>query len=319
MASWLIAGVVSLAWCAFSIWLGPRIGFVDRPERSHLTAHKRLAVPLGGVGVYLGVHGAAIARDALDPVLLIASSLVLGLGLVDDRVGLSPAIRLAVQGLSGIVLVTWGALSGSDPWFMVTGVALVIIATNAVNLYDGLDGLAGLSAMVCGLGLAAVTYLQGATPLSGFELSAALVGFLILNWHPARVFLGNCGAYVTGLFLAHLILTASAPSVPETLLSSALLGVFIIDLMASLIRRMRAGNSLFAGDRAHLYDQLRDRGLSVPTVALISGFGQLLLIGVLVAVGQLDTPWLGIVIASALFAAVLALLARLGFLTPRRG
>ena len=319
MASWLIAGAIALAWCVVALWLGPKVGFVDRPERSTLTAHKRLAVPLGGVGVYLGVHGAAFSRGAFEPALFVSSSLVLVLGLVDDRFGLSPVVRLVVQGLSGVVLVAWGALSGAGPWLMVIGVALVIIATNAVNLYDGLDGLAGLSAMVSALGLAVISGLQGASRLSAIDLAAALVGFLILNWHPARVFLGNCGSYVTGLFLAHLILTAGSPSAASTVLTSGILGVFVIDLVASLIRRSRAGESLFAGDRAHIYDQMRDRGLSVPAVALSSGLAQLVLAGLLVAIISLERPRLGIVLAASLFVACLGLLSTLGFLKPRRG
>ena len=59
LAALIVAGLVSLAWCAFAIWLGPRIGYVDRPDDPTLKAHERPAVPLGGVGIFLGVNVAA--------------------------------------------------------------------------------------------------------------------------------------------------------------------------------------------------------------------------------------------------------------------
>jgi UDP-GlcNAc:undecaprenyl-phosphate/decaprenyl-phosphate GlcNAc-1-phosphate transferase len=106
LAALIVAGVVSLAWCFLAIWLGPAIGYVDRPDDPTLKAHDRPAVPLGGVGVFLGVNAAGFMRSDLELGLLVASTMVLVLGLIDDRVGVDPKVRLGVELLAAVVLVS---------------------------------------------------------------------------------------------------------------------------------------------------------------------------------------------------------------------
>lgn len=297
-----------------AVWLGPRIGFVDRPERSHLTAHVTPAVPLGGIGVFLGVHLAASVRGELNAPLLAASSIVLILGLVDDRAGLSPVIRLIVELVAAVLLVSATSSGDFDLLYSIVAIGLVIVAINAVNLYDGLDGLAGLSAVVAAGGLAFLFVGRGLDADAPLALAAALTGFLIFNWHPARVFLGDSGAYVTGLFLAYLILDASAPSVSSTLIAGAALGVFLIDLVASIVRRLATGGRLFVGDRSHLYDQLRNRGYSVPGVSLMSAVAQVLLASLVVGVDMLFVSFVALAIIASALVAILILLNAAGFL-----
>lgn len=312
MASLIIAGLVSLAWCALAIWLGPRIGYVDRPDDPSLKAHDRPAVPLGGVGVFLGVHLASLSRGDLEVGLLLASSVVLVLGLVDDRRGVDPGIRLVVEMVAAVILILDVA---GDPGllYLLLGIALVVFAINCVNLFDGLDGLVGSVALVTALGLAVVAQGRGLDFLSPLALAAALAGFLVLNWHPARVFLGDAGAYFVGLYLAHLILDVSDGPV-ELVLTSGFLGVFAIDMLVTLLRRRLNDRPLFLGDRSHIYDQLRDRGLSVPKIALLAAGTQAVLLAVvLLAERWLGTVW-GLATLIVILAALLAGLARLGFL-----
>jgi UDP-GlcNAc:undecaprenyl-phosphate GlcNAc-1-phosphate transferase len=312
LASLIIAGLVSLAWCALAIWLGPRIGYVDRPDDPTLKAHDRPAVPLGGVGVFLGVHLAALATGELDLGLLLASSVVLVLGLVDDRRGIEPGTRLVVEIAAALILVL--DLAG-DPGllFLLLGGALVVFAINSVNLFDGLDGLVGSVALVTAVGLAVVAQGRGADSLPALTLAAALAGFLVLNWHPARVFLGDAGAYFVGLYLADLILEVSDGPV-ELILTSGFLGVFAIDMLVTLLRRRLNDRPLFIGDRSHIYDQLRDRGVSVPTIALLAAATQaILLVLVIIAERVLGPTW-GLLTLIVLLAAMLTGLAKLGFL-----
>jgi UDP-GlcNAc:undecaprenyl-phosphate GlcNAc-1-phosphate transferase len=315
MALALTAAGISLAWCGVALWVGPRTGFVDRPERSHLTVHDRPVVPLGGVGLYLAFNLAVILEDGVDPGLLIASTLVLFLGLIDDRVGLRPELRLAVEIVAAGVLVLMSDLAIPDVPDLLLSVVLVVVAINAVNLYDGLDGLAGSTALVSGLGIALLATGRGSATGLSLVFVGALVGFLVFNWHPARVFLGDSGAYLTGLFLVYLVLDAGASS-GEMLVGFSLLGVFLVDLAASVIRRLRVGRGLFAGDRSHLYDQMRDRGHSVPTVALLSAAVQCVIVLVVVVLDRTMTslPALAVIVAIAL--GILGLLARIGLLTP---
>jgi UDP-GlcNAc:undecaprenyl-phosphate GlcNAc-1-phosphate transferase len=295
-----------------AIWLGPRIGYVDRPDDPSLKAHDRPAVPLGGVGVFLGVFLASLAVGELDLGLLLASSVVLVLGLVDDRRGIEPGTRLVVEIAAALILIL--DLAGNPGLlFLLLGGALVVFAINSVNLFDGLDGLVGSVALVTAGGLAVVAQGRGADSLPALTLAAALAGFLVLNWHPARVFLGDAGAYFVGLYLAHLILEVSDGPV-ELILTSGFLGVFAIDMLVTLLRRRINNRPLFIGDRSHIYDQLRDRGVSVPTIALLAAATQALLLAtVILAERVLGTTW-GLLTLLILLAAMLTGLAKLGFL-----
>jgi UDP-GlcNAc:undecaprenyl-phosphate GlcNAc-1-phosphate transferase len=295
-----------------AIWLGPRIGYVDRPDDPSLKVHDRPAVPLGGVGVFLGVFLASLAVGELDLGLLLASSVVLVLGLVDDRRGIEPGTRLVVEIAAALILIL--DLAGNPGLlFLLLGGALVVFAINSVNLFDGLDGLVGSVALVTAGGLAVVAQGRGADSLPALTLAAALAGFLVLNWHPARVFLGDAGAYFVGLYLAHLILEVSDGPV-ELILTSGFLGVFAIDMLVTLLRRRINNRPLFIGDRSHIYDQLRDRGVSVPTIALLAAATQALLLAtVILAERVLGTTW-GLLTLLILLAAMLTGLAKLGFL-----
>jgi UDP-GlcNAc:undecaprenyl-phosphate GlcNAc-1-phosphate transferase len=303
---------VSLAWCAVAIWLGPKIGYVDRPDEPTLKAHERPAVPLGGVGLYLGVHLAALMTGELDLGLLVASSVVLVLGLVDDRRGVDPGTRLVVEIGAALILILDLPGNPGILFYLLAG-ALVVFAVNAVNLFDGLDGLVGSVALITAVGLAGIAQGRGADAITALTLAAALAGFLILNWHPARVFLGDAGAYFVGLFLANLILDVSDGPL-ELILTSGFLGVFAIDLLVTLLRRKLNDRPLFIGDRSHIYDQLRDRGMSVPTIALLAAATQAMLLVMVIMAERLLGPTWSLVMLIAILAVLLATLARLGFL-----
>jgi UDP-GlcNAc:undecaprenyl-phosphate GlcNAc-1-phosphate transferase len=232
--------------------------------------------------------------------------------LVDDRRGVEPGIRLMVEMLAAVILIL-GVAGDPGLLYLVLGIALVVFAINCVNLFDGLDGLVGSVALVTGVGLAVVAQGRGLDSLPALALAAALGGFLLLNWHPARVFLGDAGAYFVGLYLAHLILDVSDGPV-ELVLTSGFLGVFAIDMLVTLLRRRLNDRPLFIGDRSHIYDQLRDRGMSVPTIALIAAVTQAVLLAlVLLAERLLGPPW-ALTTLILILAAMLAGLARLGFL-----
>ncbi len=314
MASVILAALVTLGWCSFAIWLGPRIGYVDRPDDPSLKAHERPAVPLGGVGIFLGIHLAALLRGGLDRPLLAASAMVLVLGQIDDRRGVAPFIRLGAETLAALVLVLGGSSGGDGPLLMFLGVVLVVLAINAVNLLDGLDGLAASVALVASLGVAWLAAGRGLDAPAAHELGAALAGFLVLNWHPARVFLGDGGAYVVGLVLAHLILDSSPGGALELTGAGALLGVFALDLIVTLLRRRLNDRRLFTGDRRHVYDQLRDRGTSVRAIATVAAASQAALVVAVVVADRLLTPWQSLVALGVLLAVLLVWLARLGFL-----
>lgn len=318
MASLIVAAAVCLGWCAFALWLGPRIGFVDRPDSSPLKTHTRAAIPLGGVGVFLGVHLGAVVRGDIDVVLLVSSGVVLVLGLIDDRLGLSPRVRLGVEILAALILVA-GTGSIVGPLQFVLGVLLVVFAINAVNLYDGLDGLAASAAAVTALGIAGVAAAYEASPAVPLELAAALGGFLVLGWHPAKVFLGDSGAYVIGLMLASSLLHVAEGDSRALIAASSLLGVFALDLLVTLLRRRRARRPLFTGDRSHIYDRLRDRGMSVPAVVAASAITQVLLVAIGLMVLTTMTPTVAALVMALVMGLSLGILIGSGFLRIELG
>jgi UDP-GlcNAc:undecaprenyl-phosphate GlcNAc-1-phosphate transferase len=302
----LIAGVVALAWCGLAVWLGPKIGFVDRPDEEGLKPHARPVVPLGGVGVFAGVHVAMAVGGVFDWWLFAATGIVLALGLVDDRRSLSPLVRLVVELAAGVAI----GLRFFDGFGIGVAAVLVVVAVNAVNLFDGLDGLVGLSTIVTGAGFAWLAWQRFYDPAFGWVLAAAAFGFLVLNWKPAKVFLGDNGSYVIGVFLVYGVLY------PEPVMTwigpnLLLLGVFGLDLVVTVLRRWRSHRPLFIADRSHLYDRLHDRGVPVPAVAVAAALVQALFV---VAAVEIDrwtygvTVWLlvaavGVVALGAVIAA----------------
>jgi UDP-GlcNAc:undecaprenyl-phosphate/decaprenyl-phosphate GlcNAc-1-phosphate transferase len=301
--SLLAAFALSLGWCALSLVIGPRVGFVDRPDESHLKVHRRPAVPLGGVGLFVGVHAALIIGGGFDAGLMLATGALLVLGLADDRVGLSPLIRLAGEVVAAVMLVLWSELDLDGPLVEVAAIVLVVVTVNAVNLFDGLDALAGSAALISSLGLAWLATVHDSDPLVGLTTAAALAGFLVLNRHPARVFLGDNGAYVTGGFLGYAVLTSSqVVDVSSLAVPSLVLGVFLIDLAVTVTRRALSGAPLFGGDRSHVYDQLRDRGWSIGKVVGAATLAQVVLVLVALGVDRLGpaaSPWTAVAVVIA--------------------
>jgi UDP-GlcNAc:undecaprenyl-phosphate GlcNAc-1-phosphate transferase len=141
-------------------------------------------------------------------------------------------------------------------------VVLTLLMANAVNLIDGQDGLAGgLGAIACA-GLAAVIAANGGDSVAAVTLAGALVGFLAWNLPPARIFLGNGGAYGLGALLTVLAVQVTIEHGWHGLLAAGLcLGVFAFELTFTVVRRLVASQGLAMGDRQHSYDLLgRRRG-----------------------------------------------------------
>lgn len=282
----LFAAAISLAWAVVAVWIGPRVGYVDAPEGDPLKTHTRAAVPLGGVGVFVGVHAGLFLGDSFEPALLAASAVVVTVGLVDDRRPLPPLVRLAGWGVAAAIValdvppgagVTLGALVA----------AATVLSIASVNLFDGLDGLAASSALVAAGGLALLAVARGADHAFPLLLLGALAGFLVLNWHPARVFLGDSGAYVVGVLLAWGMMVVSPGGGTDLVVAAGVLGVFVIDLVLTILRRLGHRQRLFAGDRSHVYDQMHRRGWPVAGVAIAAAALQAAFVAVVLLADRL--------------------------------
>ena len=252
----LIAGfAVAVVATPIAAWVATRIGLVDEP--GPLKVHARSVPYLGGVAVLAALGGPIVGAR---PSLLVPLGLACALGLVDDAAGLPPGVRLAAETAVGVSAAF--AVGHHDVGRVVLGVAVVVVLVNAMNLLDGLDGLAAGVTVAAATGFYVV--LAGAGATLALVLAGAAAGFLVWNAPPARVYLGDAGSYLVGTALAMLLLSAAQR--PAEVVSGACLfvAVPVADTAIAIVRRFRAGRPLLHGDRGHVYDQLVDRGWPAP-------------------------------------------------------
>lgn len=255
-----MALIVALAVTVVTTPLAARVaraaGIVDHP--GPLKVQQRPVPYLGGVAVFAGLAGPVAWAQ---PALLVPLGLALALGLADDAADVSPGLRLVGEGAIGGAAVA--ALPGSlSPAGVVVTVVVVVALLNAVNLLDGLDGLASSVAAIGAVGFAVV--LDGDARVIAMALAGAMLGFLVWNRPPARIYLGDAGSYLVGTGLALLVAMTFLAEDGIATPAGALLfvAVPVADTTIAIVRRLRAGRPLFQGDRGHVYDQLVDMGWS---------------------------------------------------------
>ncbi len=260
------------------------LGLVDLPnERSSHVVPRPRGGGLGIVaGVMIGVVAAQVSGSPLshDLWIAIAASLTVAtVGLWDDVRGLGVWPRLAVQLVAAIGVVTlvggFSRLPLPPPADLPLGplgpcltVVWIVGVTNFFNFMDGLDGLAAGQALIT---LAAFGCVAWPAPAAGLAIvvAAASAGFLLRNWSPARIFLGDVGSAFLGFLLAALPLTAAAPDrSPLVQLVWISLALFLLDPIATLIARARRGAVVGASHREHAYQQFVSPSAShAPVVA----------------------------------------------------
>lgn len=268
-----------------------RQSVVDLPN--HRSSHT-VPTPRGGGLAVVGVVAVGIAvalalgvRGAL-PGLLASAAVVAAVSAADDVRPLRPRARFAAQILAAALALVafgpWVAVAvpfvGTVPVGLVVGGALTAIwlvgLTNAFNFMDGIDGIAGAQAVVAGVAWACVGAAAGlpSVALVGALVAAAAVGFLVHNWSPARIFMGDVGSATLGFVFAALGL-AAASLADERLGSRVPLGAllfvwpFVFDAVLTFGRRLRAGEDVFAAHRSHLYQRMVISGWTHRRVALL--------------------------------------------------
>lgn len=289
------------------IRLSPRIGLVDTPGSDPLKIHERPIPRSGGLAIAVGLALAALAvRPSWGWAVGGAGALVLGI--MDDRGGLSPRFRLLAELL--LATATSILVIGTEDWLrMILGIVVIVVAINAANLLDGLDGLLPGTGMLTAAGFSLL--LTASSRLWMWALAGSLLGFLLHNRPPARIFLGDGGAYLVGVTLGIGLLELS--SGPSKFLGGVVaFGLIGADFVATLLRRWRQHRPLFTGDRSHLYDQMLDRGWSVWGVLLVALGAHAVLVAVGLWVARLR-PTAGATAAGVVLAVTLITVLRLGF------
>jgi Fuc2NAc and GlcNAc transferase len=276
--SWALTGVVrryALRW------------LLDHPnERS---SHVKPTPKGGGLALILAFLGAGTAlawagvvetRTAL--AILPGTAAIAVVGWIDDHRSLRNLVRFAVHlvaaawtmfWLKGLPVIHFGAAEvrvGVAGWLL--GVVAIAWAINLYNFMDGIDGLAGGEAASVGAVAALLLWLRGAPELAALALvlAAAAGGFLVWNWHPARIFMGDVGSgavgYAFGAMAAASERTGSVPAVIWLIL----LGVFFGDATLTVARRIAHGEPFFHAHRSHAYQRAVLSGLSHARVTATS-------------------------------------------------
>jgi UDP-GlcNAc:undecaprenyl-phosphate GlcNAc-1-phosphate transferase len=241
---------------------GLAIGLVDKPDdHDALKIHAQPIPLVGGVAVAASAFGALTLIGGWLPLpVLAAVGLALAVGLLDDTRTLAPWARLLLQASAAGILVAAGFSLGPQNLVGAAGTLLVVIlCANSVNMVDGQDGLAGGVAAIAALGLAAVAAWGRDFQAAGLSLAVggSLLGFTLWNRPPARIFLGNGGAYAVGTLLAVVTLRLTMQSGWRGLLAAGVcLGVFAFEIVFTVTRRFLAGNPIVPGDRFHSFDLL---------------------------------------------------------------
>ena len=277
LAVFLIAFVLSLTLTPLCRDLALRYGWVDQPDHAR-KIHSRPIPRVGGIPILIAC---LLSAHAAETRILLPSLLAIFLiGLADDLVGLAPWHKLAGQlaaaalacsagvrmnNLAGHPLPAWCAVPLTVFW--------LVACTNAVNLIDGVDGLAagiGLCATLTTL-TAGLMHGHYALALATAPLAGALCGFLRYNFTPASIFLGDCGSLPLGFLLGAYSVIWCDKSVTLLGMTAPLiaLSVPLLDTSLSIARRFLRGQPIFAADRRHIHHRLLDRGLSPRRVALV--------------------------------------------------
>lgn len=249
---------------------------------------------IGGVavfGAFLLALGAAHVAGILPTQdlrfaigLLLGTSLLFLLGLLDDVRGVQPFAKLLVQGFAAIAVIAGGAKLGSIGFTAHSAVVLgwleapllilwLVGATNAYNLIDGLNGLAGGIGLVAAVTITAVALLLGHawTALAGVALAGALLGFLRYNFPRARVFLGDSGSMPVGFLLAVLAVRGATTSNGVVLIVIPVVALFIplMDAALAIVRRWLRHEPVSCADARHIHHRLIALGLSQPRTAIV--------------------------------------------------
>jgi UDP-N-acetylmuramyl pentapeptide phosphotransferase/UDP-N-acetylglucosamine-1-phosphate transferase len=262
---------------------------LDQPNDRSL--HVRPTPRGGGVGIVVPVCGALACVGLLVPAsrseawwLAGAGLLMAIVGWIDDLRGLSAGVRLVAY-LCGAALVvlgvgTWpavvwpGLLHVELAWTAAPLTVLLVAGlTNAYNFMDGTDGIAGGQGVIAGGGwLGAGLLLQDPLlTVAGTAIAGASLGFLLFNWPPASIFMGDVGSAFLGFTLAGLTVYV-APRAPA-MATAGLLFVwpFVFDTTFTFLRRAWRGENLLAAHRSHLYQRLVLTGVAHRTTALVYG------------------------------------------------
>ncbi len=306
--AFIIGVVVAYLTAPVSIKLAHRLGVIDTPKDAR-RVHKKPIPRFGGMSIFLGSMAAMVIPAGMNANIktaMIGGALMYLLGIIDDIKDIKPIVKFGGQLLIASLVYALGIrITFISNYFgaavtdahanviLSAGVSYIITVfwivgiTNAVNLMDGLDGLAAGSVAIMSLSLAYIAYIHGirlgSMPvcIALVAVAAGCIGFLPYNFSPAKTFMGDGGALYLGYMIA--VLSVISPlkraTVVGALIPMLTLAVPIFDTMLAMLRRALKHESIMAADKGHLHHHL-----------MAAGFGQrrsvLIMYGIVAIMGE---------------------------------
>ncbi len=284
IAAFAVAAVLSYFFTPPVKNFAHKVGAIDVPKDAR-RMHKKPIPRLGGLAIYGGFLCSILIFGQLDETMLcvlLGAAIIVALGIFDDVLALGAKLKFVVQIVAAAIPVCIGDLQIglftnlnplSDTPFVHLGILAVpvtiiwiVVITNAVNLIDGLDGLAVGVSSIAAITMLAVALLTGNMPIAitMAALAGACIGFMPYNLNPAKIFMGDTGSTflgymlatvsIMGLFKFYAVISFAVPFL--------ILGLPIFDTANAIIRRVAAGRSPMSPDRGHVHHKLIDMGFN---------------------------------------------------------
>ena len=284
IAAFAVAAVLSYFFTPPVKNFAHKVGAIDVPKDAR-RMHKKPIPRLGGLAIYGGFLCSILIFGQLDETMLcvlLGAAIIVALGIFGDVLALGAKLKFVVQIVAAAIPVCIGDLQIglftnlnplSDTPFVHLGILAVPVTiiwivgiTNAVNLIDGLDGLAVGVSSIAAITMLAVALLTGNMPIAitMAALAGACIGFMPYNLNPAKIFMGDTGSTflgymlatvsIMGLFKFYAVISFAVPFL--------ILGLPIFDTANAIIRRVAAGRSPMSPDRGHVHHKLIDMGFN---------------------------------------------------------
>ena len=270
--SFVVTMVITALLIPIVMKIGAKLGIVAHKNKR--TVHKVEVPRIGGYAIYISSLIGMVIFLKTDPqinAILIASFLVFFVGLFDDVHDLSPKTKLIVELIAALIVILYGDiyLKGFDflpaNWPPILPGAITVLwivgITNAINLIDGLDGLSSGISIIVLFTISITSLTSGRTDIASLSLvlAGAIMGFLFYNFHPAKIFLGDCGALYIGFMISVISLLGFGYNVSTFFTLAApivVLMVPIMDTLIAIIRRKVHHKKFSEADKAHLHHNL---------------------------------------------------------------
>ena len=309
--------------------LAYKIGATDKPNQRKV--HEKIMPRLGGLAIYISfIIGYLVLRpeDEYAFAILLGSFIIVITGVLDDMFEISAKFKLFGQLLAAGIVVIYGGVQvdyinlpfGGILDFELLSIPITILwivgITNAINLIDGLDGLAAGVSSIALITISGMAIIMGDAFVTamGFLLLGSTLGFLIYNFHPAKIFMGDTGA----LFLGYMISVLSLLGFKNVTMISfivpiIILGVPISDTFFAIIRRIVHKQPLSSPDKSHLHHCLLRLGYSHRTTVLLI-YGMAALFGLAAIVFSQATVWVSIVVLFVLLLIIELVVEKIGLI-----